>query len=229
MNNKELTAILKEVHNKHFPRKLKRLSAEFYPYQSIKQTVKWNAFFINIRISIHFKSAPAEILEIISLLLLAKVYRYKVSPDIRNIYQQYVEQIKSQLPAKKPGILKNYNSQGLYFNLRDIFNVLNQMYFTNELQVKNIGWSKKTSFRRLGFYNEERDLLVISKIFDSDKVPEEVIYYLVYHEMLHILLPIKRLNGRRIVHARKFKELEKQYPDYSKINKWIESNLMKLL
>ena len=228
MDNKKLTAIFKEVHSKHFPRKLKRISAEFYPYRSIRHTVRYNAFFINVRISIHFKTAPVAILEIISLLLLAKVYRYKVSSDLRKIYRQYVEHIQSQLPVKKARNPGNYKPQGIAFNLRDIFNALNNTYFNNRLQVKNIGWSTRKSYRRLGFYNEERDLLVVSKIFDSNRVPEEIIYYLVYHEMLHVLLPIRNTNGRRIIHSKKFRELEKQYPDYKKINKWIESNLLKL-
>jgi predicted metal-dependent hydrolase len=229
LDNQQLTEIFKEIQIRYFPRKIKKISAEFYPYRSIKHTIQWNALFINVKISNHFSTAPATIIEITALMLLAKVYRFKVSSNIRNIYNQYVEQLQKQIPARKKQKIENYNPQGQYYNLRAIFNELNQKYFKNDLVLKNIGWSKNKSYRRLGFYNEERDLLAISRIFDSHMVPEEVITYLVYHEMLHISLPIRRTNGRRIIHAKRFKELEEQYPAYNRINKWIKTNLMKLI
>jgi predicted metal-dependent hydrolase len=228
LDNQQLTAIFKETHARHFPGKMKKISAEFYPYRSIKHTIKWNALFINVKISNHFINAPVSVIEITALLLLARVYRFKVNSYVRRTYNRYVERLQQQLPERKKRKIGNYNPQGSCYDLRIIFNQLNQNYFNNSLQIKNIGWSKKISYRRLGFYNEERDLLVISKIFDSEKVPEEVITYLVYHEMLHILLPMKKRNGRRIIHAKRFKELEKQYPAYNRINKWIKTNLIRL-
>ena len=95
--------------------------------------------------------------------------------------------------------------------------------------MPEVNFNSMSSSFFLSSLNVFSSVRVISKIFDSAKVAEEVIYYLVYHEMLHMLLPIKKMNGRRIVHAKKFKELEKQYPDYIKITKWIESNVMKLI
>jgi hypothetical protein len=228
LDNQQLTDIFREIQAKHFPRKIKKISAEFYAYRSIKHTIQWNAFFIRVKISNHFIGAPVTIIEILAIILLAKVYRIKVPLGTRKIYHQYVEHLQKQIPAGKKRILQHYHPQGRCYNLKIIFNALNQKYFNNQLALENIGWSKKKSYRRLGFYNEERNLLVISRIFDSYKVPEEVITFLVYHEMLHIALPIKRLNGRRMIHAKKFKELEIQYPGYNWINQWIKMNLLKL-
>ena len=228
MTDIELTKLFKETHKKYFSSRFKKLYAEFYPYRSLRHTVEWNQFSIRVKISQHFHGAPLYILEILLLVLLAKVYHLKIDQKTRKIYKEYVDLLQKQLPPKKLRKLTHYNPQGKVFNLKKFYDELNQKYFQNKLVVKNIGWSKNNSYTRIGFYDEKRDLLVISKIFDSKKVPIEVLRYLVYHEMLHIKIPAVRINLRRVVHSKEFKLLEQGFPEFNRINKWIKSNLVKL-
>lgn len=105
---------------------------------------------------------------------------------------------------------------------------MNQAYFGGELARPILGWSLRKAYRRLGFYNKEKNLLVISRIFDSKKVPRKVVEYLMYHEMLHIAIPTVHNNGRRTIHGRSFREKERQFPQYEFVQKWLSKNLRKL-
>jgi len=43
-----------------------------------------------------------------------------------------------------------------------------------------------------------------------------------YHEMLHIAIRSKIVNGRRKVHPPEFKKMDRAFPDYDEIQKWIK-------
>ena len=48
-----------------------------------------------------------------------------------------------------------------------------------------------------------------------DAISEDyVVDYIMYHEMLHILHPFKRVNGRRVIHSKQFKAQEILFKKY---------------
>ena len=119
----------------------------------------------------HFRSAPAHILKKLAIILLAKAYHVKVSKEIRVPYNNYVEALRKTLPEKKYNRLDSYTASGEYHNLSSWFQQLNELYFENNLKKPILGWSRNKSYWRLGFYDRERNLLVISRIFDQPRVP----------------------------------------------------------
>lgn len=228
LSNEELTNLFIDIQKRHFPGRLKKVTAEFYPYRTLRHTVEWTPFSIRVKISKQLKDAPQHILQNLALILLAKVFKLRLDSQIKNIYRSYIKQI----PVKKPKIRSNpllsYQSQGEVYDLRGIFNLLNKRYFDNGVKTPVIGWSKNRSYSRLGFYHPRRDLLVISRIFDSSKVPQIIIQYLMYHEMLHIVFPTKDCNGRRSVHAKEFRNHERQFPEFKQIQQWLKKNIRRL-
>ena len=228
MTNDKLTLIFEQAHSIYFSKNTRKIEARFHPYRSLRHTIEWNHKFIRLKISQILSDAPQNILEDLAIILLAKVYKCKPDKAIKDSYRAYAESIKDRIPKRKKSIPKGYNPRGKSFNLKDIFNKLNIKYFHNKLTVKYLGWSKSKSYTRLGYYDKERNLLVISKIFDSKKVPLQVIEYLVYHEMLHIYIPTKTVNGRRQIHSEEFKVLEQNFPEYIQIQNWIKKKRFKL-
>jgi predicted metal-dependent hydrolase len=225
MNDERLNQIFKQVHKTHFPGRLRKVQARFYPYRSLRHTVEWNSIRINAKVSVLFTQAPVYIIEALAILLLSRVYRKKVDAQIRTLYNSYSRQI----PHKKQTRKIKYRSSGKYFDLSVLLNRLNSRYFKNELEISNIGWSQKRSYTRLGFYDNSRNLIVISKIFDSSLVPLKVVEYLVYHEMLHVKHPEKQINGRRRIHPPEFRADERSFPEFDDIQRWIKTNLRRLL
>ena len=114
------------------------------------------------------------------------------------------------------------------YNLEFIFEDINRTYFKNQLKKPILGWSLNKSYMRLGFYAEDKNLLVISRIFDLSRVPEKVVEYMMYHEMLHIAIPTIVINGRRKVHPPELKKMDRIFPDYDEIQKWIKKNRQRL-
>ena len=49
-----------------------------------------------------------------------------------------------------------------------------------------------------------------------------------FHEMLHTKIPARRVNGRRLVHGREFKEAERRYLHAREWDRWQGANLRKL-
>ena len=228
MTNEQLTSIFEQIHYQYFSKNSKKIKAQFYPYRSLRHTIEWNHKYIHLKISKYLNNAPQDILQNLAIILLAKVYKIKPEKSIKESYKAYAELIQPDIPKRKKSIPKGYYQQGNYYNLKEIFVRLNDLYFANKLSVKHLGWSKNKSYTRLGYYDRERDLLVISKIFDSKRVPENVVEYLLYHEMLHIYIPTTTVKGRRKIHSPAFQQLEQKYPDYPKIQNWIKRKRFRL-
>ena len=228
MTNEQLTSIFEQIHTAYFSENQKKIRAEFYPYRSLRHTIEWNRKTIHLKISQYVAEAPQDILQNLAVILFSKVYKQKPSKSIRASYQSYAEIIQSKIPKRKRTTPKGYSPEGNYFDLQVMFDELNIKYFDNTLSVKYLGWSKNKSYTRLGYYDRERELLVISKIFDSKKVPTKIIEYLLYHEMLHILIPTTTKNGRRRIHPQEFREREREFPDYPEIQTWIRKKRFRL-
>lgn len=65
-----------------------------------------------------------------------------------------------------------------------------------------------------------QNIIKINPIMDDITIPAYFIEYIVYHEMLHAVYPPILGKGKRIVHHKKFIEMEKNFPDYAKAKAW---------
>lgn len=222
MTEQNLQNLYADLMQDYFPRKSYKIETTFYNSKSIRHTIALERKIITIRIAESMRNAPQEVLKILGLILLAKIFRYKVDIKLRRIYNAYVQEhiLPNHQPVERAPSSR-YTSRGKYFDLEEIFDKLNDLYFDGRLLKPVLGWSLKKAYTRLGFYAAEKNLLVISRIFDSRKTPDEVLEYMMYHEMLHIHFPVEMLNGRRRVHSKAFREMEKAFPGYCQIQSWI--------
>ena len=125
---------------------------------------------------------------------------------------------------------------GNIHDIQRLYDEVNQEEFNNEVDVP-ITWGKLPSKRRrrsirLGSYTEVDDLIRIHPYLDQKTVPEFFVKYIVFHEMLHAHLGVEILpSGRRDVHSKEFKRIEKAYGDYDRSVAWQDNpkNLGQLL
>ncbi len=109
---------------------------------------------------------------------------------------------------------------GKLYNLQEIYEELNNEYFDAKLDLR-ISWfgngvSVPKTRMLFGSYNHQTKLIKINRLLDRASVPEYFVRYIIYHEMLHDLLPpIRQKNGRRSIHHKEFNAREKQFPDYA--------------
>lgn len=109
--------------------------------------------------------------------------------------------------------------KGDHYDLKATFERLNRQYFEGQLAQPRLQWSARRSLRRLGYYHPESDSITISKRLDSADVPEHLLAYVLYHEMLHKKIGLKTTNGRRYAHTRAFREAEKEFEQHAAAEK----------
>lgn len=115
-------------------------------------------------------------------------------------------------------------SKGRYHDLAELFAEINEQYFNGRI-ASAITWSSReprygVRKRNLGSYDHRRDLIRISRYLDRRAVPRYFVAYVVYHEMLHADLGVRRKNGRSVVHCREFRDREKRYQDFERALAW---------
>ncbi len=224
-NEEQLENLIKSLLQEIMPQKRYTVSVEWGRGKSLRHTIQMGKRnFLLVRLSPLMAQAPENVVKALAVLLLAKIFRFKADSVFRKVYNAYVdEHIMPQMPAVTHRVSSRYSPKGNYFNLEEIFDELNSRYFNARLPKPVLGWSLRPAYTRLGFYDRKRNLLVISQIFDHKKTPREIVEYLMYHEMLHIYIPVQQGRGqRRLVHTAEFKRLEQQFPNYEKIEKWIK-------
>jgi len=229
MTDHTLQYIFEKSLQSYFPVDKYKLEAVFYPSKGTRHTVELKNHTVNFRIAQSFREAPERILTILGIILLGKLFRLSVDRKLRKEYRHFVQDhILPDNPARHRQPSSRYSAKGRYYDLGEIYRVLNRQYFNNQLRFPVLGWSLQKSYRRLGFFSAEKNLLVISRIFDSGSVPRAVVEYLMYHEMLHLCFPAQTQNGRRNIHHAQFRHFEHRFPGYYEIQNWLRKNTRRL-
>lgn len=205
---------------------------EFYPYIGINSRVRLRDGILHVKISDLLRESPLDFHETLAEILLKKLFRKKVSAGVLQAYRVYVNQPemrdKSVETRKMRGRKVLKGSQGAVYDLDEIFDLLNQIYFQNALPKPTLTWSAAKTYRILGHHDSTHETVAVSKSLDDKSVPRFVVEYVVYHEMLHIKHPTKYLNGRRYNHTPSFKRDEQEFAYFDEAENWIERNARKL-
>jgi SprT-like family protein len=129
----------------------------------------------------------------------------------------------------------NLQQEGRHFDLQEIFERLNQRYFRGRLRDYEVKWGRRRKLRPkeyfiFGTIQEEDRVIRINPALDQDFVPLWFLQYILFHEMLHSVVPDEETpGGRRRVHTDEFNRREKQYRNYRRARRWEEANLAKFL
>lgn len=171
---------------------------------------------ISVRLHHIFLNANDEVLEEIVRFILGKGGK---TPAIK----LFIRKNRNFLKASPPRTI-TINPKGKIYNLRDILNSLNREYFADSVSSV-ITWGKKSPRyavrkRTLGSYQKKTNIIRINPILDRKKVPRYVIEFIVYHEMLHVVIDPVVKNGRRVIHSKDFKKREREYKHYHKAMEW---------
>ncbi len=129
----------------------------------------------------------------------------------------------------------NLEHEGEYFDLRAIFDRLNARHFRNRLRGYKVVWGRRRKRRAKEFFvfgtiQEEDRIIRINPRLDQPFVPLWFLQYVLYHEMLHSVVPDEiGTDGRRRVHTEEFYRRERAYPSYRRARRWEEENLARFL
>ena len=123
-----------------------------------------------------------------------------------DLYNNFIKNIHIAIPKTRSDPL-----------LEDSFNRVNQRFFYSLIEKPNLRWGTH-SVRKLGSYDYQSDEISISKIFQNAE--QELLDYVMYHEMLHKKHKFKNSKtGKSYHHTAAFKKDEKAFPDSGDIEK----------
>ena len=81
----------------------------------------------------------------------------------------------------------------------------------------------------MGLYLIDEQLIRIHPALDQAFVPRYFVEWVVYHEMLHHVIPMPMVNGRRVYHSPEFRARERDYADFERAREWEETHLSQLI
>lgn len=203
------------------------VQVRYRPFANARSSIRLQGGGLEVQISDILANAPPSVLEALAHILLAKLYRRRVSPSHVRGYRQYlntaeirqtVQNVRAARGRKLMGPAK-----GGHYDLELIFNELNFAYFFGLMARPDLGWSVRSSRSTLGHYDWSHNAIVINKLLDSGSVPRLALEYVMFHEMLHVRYPVEHAGLRRRIHTPQFKEAERKFSGYQEAKKLLRS------
>ena len=153
-------------------------------------------------------------------------------PAARDALQQFSRQVRTREHRGRPRP-RYAPALGRHHNLQELFDSENHARFEGDFRAR-IGWSfgsrgKDRRSIRLGSWAPEHRLIRVHPVLDGDDVPDFVVGFVVFHEMLHGVVGVAQQGARKMSHTREFRSREAGHPDFGRAQDWIHGNLDALL
>ncbi len=184
---------------------------------------------LHARVHHMFLDAPASIID--------ALVRYVVRGDKSASAKigRFIEDNASRLARRRPRAIP-IHTRGAHHDLMAISQEVNARYFDGTVNAL-VTWGRRGPRRagvarkaiRLGSYNALEKLIRIHPVLDRAWVPRYFIAYVLYHEMLHHVMPATRGNGRRNLHPPEFLERERLFRNYERALVWEKQHIRRLL
>jgi hypothetical protein len=186
--------------------------------------------YVRVRLHEQFLVAPAPVREALALYLRTR------HRGAWTLVADYARRIRvpageSRRPAHR------LQTCGQVHDLREIADEVNSRFF-NGMVTCDIGWGarrprsrrrSRSRSIRYGSWSHTTRTVRIHPLLDDRRVPRAFVAYILYHEMLHVVVPSEVRTGRRIDHSVAFRQLESRYPDIEDMRRLSRSLLNTLL
>lgn len=183
---------------------------------------------LEVRLHHMFLDAPEEVVE--ELLC----YLAEGDPRASRRLSRFIESNRHRIKQRRRRIL--LRTKGRHHDLSAIFEEVVTGHFSEDVSDVRITWGKKpprTRRRRrsirLGTYTHDQALIRIHPALDQPSVPRFFVGFVVFHELLHHVVPARVRGGRTDYHPPEFRRRERAHPDYVRATRWEAENLEVLL
>lgn len=182
---------------------------------------------LHARVHHMFLDAPAQVVD--------SLVRYVIrgDRDASAILGDYIDANGSSLARRKRNA--PLVTRGRHHDLLSLFDDLNERYFKGAVNAL-ITWGKRPTTRaiqrktiKLGSYSVVDRLIRVHPLLDRTWVPRYFVAYIVYHEMLHHVIPGSRGLGRVNLHPPEFKEREQDFRHFGRAIEWEKCHVSRLL
>lgn len=176
-----------------------------------------------LKVSLHegLINAPPEVVRAVVCMVVQKK-----SPDYQNLIRDYglsddFLEVVTALELTTTSI-EDF-TRGQTYDLEKVFHRVNTTYFGGKMARPKLMWNRVLTTSRMGHYDLFRDVVMVSITLDAPDVPEYVVDYVMYHELLHKQMGVTINNGRRNVHPPEFRAAERRFQQYAQARAFINS------
>lgn len=184
---------------------------------------------LRLRLHMMFLGAPDEVLE--ALVRYVREDDREASQRLGEFIQTNSHRIRASRAVRGP-----LRTRGRAHDLLVILAQVNDRYFEGALSDVLITWGRRTrptngrrSAIKLGSYSAAERMIRIHPALDQEWVPRYFVAYIVYHELLHHLMPGELRGGRMILHSAEFLRREAAFRQYDRALAWERRHLGRLL
>ncbi len=205
---------------------LPAIRVEFRPFTNLSSRIRLREGRLTVRISDLLRGAPEGVIESLLYILLCKLYRKPIPAEHQYRYREFVgrEELREDLSQVRQarGRKQMAAPKGYSFDLGEVFEAMNARYFGGALRRPQLGWSKQRARTLLGQYDPHHDTIVLSRLLDHPNVPRLVVDYVMYHEMLHVQIPVEHRGARRVIHSAEFRAAERKFEGYAEAKAFLK-------
>lgn len=200
-----------------------KLQIKINDNRSTMLSVRWETDCTKVSLHRMFLSAPRNVMDELACYLQGK--QKSIAPVIKAFIDDNIKKLDYSHTIDKSTL----SSQGSFYNLKDLYDALNEEYFDNELNLMITWFGTRQQRNRtritFGLYHDPLKLIKINRLLDSPVFPDYVVSFVIYHEMLHYVCPpYIDQNGLNKIHSKAFKAREKQFRHFRLAQKWIQDH-----
>lgn len=175
------------------------------------------------RLSVHrmFLEAPVHVIEALGQ------YVRGFDKQSLSVVSRFIDESVYRPEYSQKLDARDLQTFGDYYDLKEAFLRVNNQYFEGTVNLLLTWFRQKTTQSRIifGQYHPLLRLIKINKKLDSPQVPSYFLDYVIYHEILHQVVPTKTdERGRRSIHSGEFRKRERQFEHYDKAAEWQSSH-----
>jgi hypothetical protein len=163
-------------------------------------------------------------------------YVVNSSREASQIVGDYIDQNLHRIRASRP-VPGPLRTRGQVHDLVTILGELNEEYFGGALSDVLVTWSRRTRRERtrarksikLGSYSAVERLIRIHPVLDKIWVPRYFLKYIIFHELLHHVIPAVQSGGRSLLHPPEFHRRERDFRYFERATAWERKHIDRLL
>ena len=188
--------------------------------RSTMLSVRWNPDMTSVSLHRMFLQAPQNVMEELAC------YIAKPKKGLSAAVKAFIEKGTQHLDYSAELDLTQLQTKGQVHDLLTVYSEVNQQYFGGELDLK-ITWAGLHRPRNrirvsLGRYYHPLKLIRIHRVLDQHAVPDYVLAFIIFHEMLHHLYPpVVLKNGRNQIHHKAFYDHEARFEHFQRAQDWL--------
>ncbi|RME11450.1 MAG: hypothetical protein D6802_06795, partial [Ardenticatenia bacterium] len=175
-----------------------------------------------------FLGAPDEVLEALARVALTG----KVRAHDRRRIRDYVQSDDFQETAATVETLELplvAQPKGSFHDLDEVFDRVNAAYFNGEMPRPRLTWNRQMTHNKMAHYDARRDTVMVSVTLDHPDVPDDVLDFVMYHELLHKQFGVRIVNGRRMAHTPEFRAAERRFARYDEAVAFLKAHARRIM